>query len=204
MTPTVPVRHYVGKRAVDLAILAAGSVPAAVVGTVCWAAVRLTSPGPGLFRQERVGAGGQRFEVLKLRTMTVDEPAGGNPFPDEDRITPVGRVLRRTSLDELPQLLNIAKGEMSIVGPRPTLAYQVERYDERQRGRLSVRPGVTGLAQVRGRNRLTWPQRIEIDLDYVERQSVWLDLRILVESVLVVLKGDGVEGHPTDDPLAAP
>lgn len=205
MTATAPeatrVRHYPGKRAVDLVLVAIAAVPAALIGGACWAAVRATSPGPGFFRQERVGAGGRSFRVLKLRTMTV-APAGGDPFPDEDRITPVGRLLRRTSLDELPQLVNVVRGEMSVVGPRPTLAYQVERYTERQRGRLSVRPGVTGLAQVRGRNRLSWPERIELDLEYVEHQSLWFDLRLLVDTVAVVLRGDGVEGHPTDDPLA--
>jgi lipopolysaccharide/colanic/teichoic acid biosynthesis glycosyltransferase len=195
------VHHYRGKRAVDLAIVGVAALPATIVGAVCWAAVRLTSPGPGFFRQERVGAGSEAFSVLKLRTMAVAPPEG-DPFPDQDRITAVGRILRRTSLDELPQLWNVARGEMSVVGPRPTLAYQVERYTDRQRGRLSVRPGLTGIAQVRGRNRLTWPERIELDLIYVEEQSVWLDLRLLVESVMVVVKGDGVEGHPVDDPLA--
>jgi len=199
----VPVRHYRGKRVLDLAVVAVAAVPVAIIGGASWLAVRATSSGPGLFRQERVGAGGEPFTVLKLRTMTVDDP-GGSAFPDEDRITKVGRFLRRTSLDELPQLLNVARGEMSIVGPRPTLAYQVDRYTPRQRGRLSVRPGVTGLAQVRGRNRLSWPERIELDLDYIERQSLRLDLRLIVESITVVVKGDGVDGHPTDDPLASP
>jgi lipopolysaccharide/colanic/teichoic acid biosynthesis glycosyltransferase len=199
----VPVRHYRGKRSFDLVVVAVAAVPVAVVGGVCWLLVRATSRGPALFRQERVGVGGVPFTVLKLRTMTIDDP-GGSAFPDEARITKVGRVLRRTSLDELPQLLNVARGEMSIVGPRPTLAYQVARYTPRQRGRLSVRPGVTGLAQVRGRNRLSWPERIELDLEYVERQSLRLDLRVIVESFGVVVKGDGVGGHPLDDPLAAP
>jgi lipopolysaccharide/colanic/teichoic acid biosynthesis glycosyltransferase len=119
-------------------------------------------------------------------------------------VTPVGRVLRRTSLDELPQLWNVVKGDMSIVGPRPTVAKQVARYDERQRGRLAVRPGLTGLAQVRGRNALTWAERIDLDLEYVRTQSVGLDLRILASTVRVVFVGEGVGGHPTDDPIAAP
>ena len=193
-------RPYRGKRTVDLVLLALVAVPAAVLGVVCAAAVRLTSSGPVFFRQQRVGRDGVPFEMVKFRSMLE----GVNPvFPDADRITGVGRVLRRTSLDELPNLLNVARGEMSIVGPRPTLAYQVERYDERQRLRLAVRPGLTGLAQVNGRNALSWPERIEFDIDYVGRQSVALDLRIVGETVGVLLTGSGVEGHQADDPLAA-
>ena len=131
-----------------------------VVGGLAALAIRLTSRGPVLFRQERVGKGGEPFEVVKFRTMVhLDEP---NPLiPDPDRITRVGAFLRRFSLDELPQLLNVARGEMSIVGPRPTLAYQVERYSDRERQRLRVRPGLTGLAQVNGRNAIAWSERIE-------------------------------------------
>ena len=144
-------RPYRGKRVMDLAILAVVAVPAVVIGTACALAVRVTSRGPVFFRQERVGMGGRLFRVWKFRTM-VD---GDNPvFPDASRITSAGRVLRRLSLDELPQLVNVATGEMSVVGPRPTLAYQVERYTDRQRRRLAVRPGLTGLAQVSGRNSL--------------------------------------------------
>lgn len=187
-------------RPLDLAVLAVVALPAAVLGAMCALAVRLTSSGPVLFRQERVGRHGVPFTVLKFRTM-VDEP---NPiFPDASRITSAGRVLRRLSLDELPQLVNVARGEMSIVGPRPTLAYQVERYDDRQRRRLEVRPGLTGLAQVSGRNALSWPERIEIDVQYVEQRSLRLDLTILARTARALLGGEGVEGHPTDDVLAA-
>ena len=163
--------------------------------------MRLTSPGPLLFRQERIGRDGVPFAMIKFRTMTV----GDNPIiPDASRITSAGRWLRRTSLDELPNLLNVWRGEMSIVGPRPTLAYQVERYDERQMGRLAVRPGLTGLAQIHGRNSLPWSERIDHDLEYVETQSARLDLRIVLGTVTVLLTGSGVEGHPDDDPLAVP
>lgn len=176
-------------------------MPAAVIGVVCALAVRLTSPGPIIFRQMRVGMGGELFEVRKFRTMTV----GDNPiFPDASLITSAGRWLRRTSLDELPQLINVALGEMSIVGPRPTLAYQVERYDDRQSRRLAVRPGLTGLAQVSGRNTLSWADRIEFDVTYVETQSALTDARILLKTARAMISGDGVEGHPTDDPLAVP
>lgn len=194
-------RPYCGKRVVDLTILAVVAVPAALVGAVCAAAIRLTSPGPVLFHQTRVGRDGVEFRVHKFRTMVP----GDNPvFPDATLITPIGRFLRRFSLDELPQLLNVARGEMSIVGPRPTLAYQVERYDDRQRRRLAVRPGLTGLAQVSGRNALPWDRRIELDVEYVETQSLRTDVRILMRTASSMLSGEGVEGHPTDDPLAAP
>lgn len=192
---------YRGKRLVDLAVLAVVALPAALVGVVCAVAVRVTSRGPVLFLQERIGQDGVPFTVWKFRTMV----AGDNPiFPDATRITSAGRWLRRLSLDELPQLVNVARGEMSIVGPRPTLAYQVERYTDRQRSRLDVRPGLTGLAQVNGRNALSWSDRIEWDLAYVQTQSPLLDLRILARTLATVLGGEGTEGHPTDDPLAAP
>ncbi|MCU0268927.1 MAG: sugar transferase [Acidimicrobiales bacterium] len=189
---------YRGKRVVDLAVLAVVAVPAAVVGALCALAVRLDSRGSVLFRQERVGMGGRPFVVFKFRTM-VDEP---NPvLPDDDRITQAGRVLRRLSLDELPQLLNVWRGEMSVVGPRPTLAYQVERYDARQWQRLSVRPGLTGLAQIRGRNAISWTARIEHDLEYVQCQSARADAAILARTARVILTGEGVLGHPVDDEL---
>lgn len=193
-------RPYRAKRAVDLAVLAAVAGPAALVGLVCALAVKLTSDGPVFFRQERIGMGGEPFQVVKFRTMRHSE---ANPvFPDASVITSAGRWLRRLSLDELPQLINVARGQMSIVGPRPTLRYQVERYTDEQRRRLAVRPGVTGLAQVRGRNGIAWPVRIRHDLDYVERQSPWLDLKILLLTVKAVADGAGIGGHPTDDPLA--
>ena len=196
----LPFPPYRGKRALDLVLLVVGVLPAALVGACCALAVACTSRGPVLFRQERIGMAGVPFEVLKFRTMRT----GVNPtFPDADRITRVGHVLRRLSLDELPQLVNVWRGEMSIVGPRPTLAYQVERYDDRQRARLCVPPGLTGLAQVSGRNALPWSERIDFDIEYVQRQSLLFDLRLLVRTVSTVLTGAGVEGHPTDDPIAS-
>ncbi len=192
---------YRGKRAFDLLVLLLVAVPALLVGAVCAATVALTSRGPVFFRQERVGMDGHTFRVWKFRTMV----AGDNPiFPDDSRITSAGRVLRRLSLDELPQLINVAVGDMSVVGPRPTLAYQVERYDEHQRRRLEVRPGLTGWAQVNGRNSLAWADRIDLDVEYVGRQSPAFDLRIISRTMTTMLSGEGVEGHPTDDPLAAP
>jgi lipopolysaccharide/colanic/teichoic acid biosynthesis glycosyltransferase len=194
-------RPYRSKRAVDLGLLVIVSIPATILGVLAAVAVRLTSSGPVLFRQERVGRDGRPFVLLKFRTMTdTDNPI----IPDAAHITSAGRWLRRTSLDELPNLINVARGEMSVVGPRPTLAYQVDRYDERQRRRLLCRPGLTGLAQVSGRNALSWTERIELDLTYVERQSPRLDAQILGRTFGAVVSGAGVEGHRGDDPLSAP
>lgn len=191
---------YPGKRVLDLAVLAIAGVPACIVGCGCAIAVKLTSRGPVFFRQERIGMDGRPFSVWKFRTMI----AGENPiFPDASRITSAGRVLRRLSLDELPQLINVAIGEMSIVGPRPTLAYQVERYDDHQRRRLAVRPGLTGLAQVNGRNALSWGDRIDFDVEYVRTQSLRTDGKILLRTLRAITSGEGVEGHQTDDPLAS-
>jgi lipopolysaccharide/colanic/teichoic acid biosynthesis glycosyltransferase len=155
-------------------------------------AIRLEDGGPILYRQRRVGLQGAEFELLKLRTMVTGAEGHGAGWAVDERdprITRVGRVLRRLSLDELPQLWNVLRGEMSLVGPRPTLAYQVEQYTPRQRRRLEVKPGVTGWAQVNGRARLRWPERIELDLWYVEHQSVWLDLRILARTPLALFTG---------------
>jgi lipopolysaccharide/colanic/teichoic acid biosynthesis glycosyltransferase len=190
---------YRGKRALDLILVGLLSAPAGVVASLCGAAVRLTSKGPVVFRQQRAGRDGQPFTILKFRTMHDGAKA---VYPEDDQITAVGSWLRRSSLDELPQLWNVIRGNMSVVGPRPTLPYQVERYTPEQRRRLSVRPGITGLAQVRGRNGISWAERIEYDLEYVNRASIGMDLKILALTVWAVLKREGVEGHPRDDPLA--
>jgi sugar transferase EpsL len=201
--PLTPTGTYRGKRAFDLALVVVAAIPALVIGAVCAVAVRCTSRGPVLFRQERVGRLGQTFALLKFRSMLHSTTP--NPMvPDPDRITAVGRVLRRTGLDELPQLLNVARGQMSIVGPRPTLAYQVERYTPEQRVRLVARPGLTGLAQVHGRNALDWDARIALDLEYVAAPTWRGDLAILVRTVGVVVTGSGSGGHSEDDPIAAP
>ncbi len=192
---------YCGKRAFDLLLLAVISLPAIPLCLACALAIYLDDGPPVLFRQERVGLYGARFRVMKFRTM-FDGPDGNPLFPDPARITRVGRFLRRTSMDELPQLWNVLVGDMSLVGPRPTLAYQVERYDQAQRLRLNCRPGLTGLAQVRGRNSISWGERIAHDCEYVHRQSPLLDLRLLLLTARAVLSGSGAEGHPVDDPLA--
>jgi undecaprenyl phosphate N,N'-diacetylbacillosamine 1-phosphate transferase len=156
--------------------------------------VKLTSPGGAIFRQERIGKGGRPFLIYKLRTMTRDAAQtklGTYAYRDDPRITRVGRVLRRTSLDELPQLTNILKGDMSIVGPRPDLPHHVERYTDFQRRRLQVRPGVTGWAQVSGRNDISWEERITLDVEYIERWSLLLDLTVILKTFGVVLSGRG-------------
>jgi sugar transferase EpsL len=177
------------------------ALPAIVIGVVSAVAILLEDGGPVLFRQMRVGYGGQQFILLKLRTMTRIKRAI-DAFPDPQDCTRTGRLLRRLSIDELPQLINVLRGEMSVVGPRPTLPYQVQRYDSRQARRLRVPPGLTGLAQINGRNQATWPERIEWDLQYVAAQSFWLDLKILARTFQVILAGDGVTGHSRNDPIA--
>jgi lipopolysaccharide/colanic/teichoic acid biosynthesis glycosyltransferase len=172
-------------------------------------AIKLDSRGPVFFRQERVGKDGKRFRVWKFRTMiagAVNRGLGLNVAHDDSRITRVGRVLRNLGLDELPQLLNVLASEMSLVGPRPTLAYQVERYDTFQRRRLEVRPGITSLAVVSGRNALSWEDRIELDVWYIDHWSLWLDLRILAKTLWVVLvKREGLYGEGgVNDPFVEP
>ena len=155
-------------------------------------AIKLEDGGAVLYRQERVGRDGVPFELLKLRTMVVGAESIGAGFAVErgdPRITKVGRVLRRLSLDELPQLWNVLRGDMSLIGPRPTLRYQVERYTDRQRRRLDVRPGITGWAQIHGRATLPWDERIELDVWYVEHRSVALDLKILLRTPLALFGG---------------
>ena len=154
-------------------------------------AIKIDDRGPVFFRQERAGKDGRIFRIYKFRSMVVGaEHKGAGVFVEENdsRITRVGKFLRHTSLDELPQLFNVLKGEMSLVGPRPTLPYQVERYDARQRERLTVKPGITGWAQVNGRNFLSWPERIELDLWYVDNWSLRLDFYIFVKTILVLFK----------------
>lgn len=157
--------------------------------------IRLTSKGPAIFTQDRTGKGGKTFKIYKFRTMRIPEESldkNGEMLPPEERITKVGKFLRKTSLDEVTQVFNILNGTMSIVGPRPTLPYQMERYTERQLKRLEMRPGITGWAQVNGRNDLTWTEKLEFDVEYIEKFSVWFDIKILFRTVLVVLKADGI------------
>ncbi|CAB4870261.1 MAG: sugar transferase [Actinobacteria bacterium] len=183
------------KRTLDLLVGGVAVAVTAPVVAVCAIAIRLDSKGPILYRQPRAGLNSHEFEIVKLRTMIVGaEHSGAGMAVDhnDSRITRVGGFLRRWSLDELPNLVNVVKGEMSLVGPRPTLLEQVAEYDERQRGRLSVRPGVSGWAQVQGRASLPWSERIELDLWYIDRQSLSLDLKILIATVRMVFTGEGL------------
>lgn len=167
--------------------------------------IRLDSPGPVFFRQLRAGKDGRLFHIYKFRTMVVGAEKiglGVQTRADDPRITRVGRILRKLSLDELPQLINILKGEMSFVGPRPTLPYQVLRYNPRQKGRLLVPPGVTGWAQIHGRKTLTWPERIEYDVWYVEHWSLWLDLIILLRTLPAILTARGVDDAGIGDEIS--
>ncbi|MEV0977929.1 sugar transferase [Streptomyces sp. NPDC049915] len=197
------LRSYRGKRLLDLVVVSLIIVPAALLCVIAALAHLVAHGRPVLFRQQRVGRDGRLFVLLKLRTMR-DAPADTERpgDPDTARVTAVGRVLRRTSLDELPQLVNVLRGQMSLVGPRPTLPYQVRRYTDRQQLRLLVTPGLTGLAQVHGRQRLSWPERIEWDLRYVLRQSFRLDLVILFLTVWTVLAGGGATASHDNDPIA--
>jgi lipopolysaccharide/colanic/teichoic acid biosynthesis glycosyltransferase len=183
------------RRALDVVVAAVALAVASPLLLAAIVAIRLESKGHPIYRQRRVGLDGREFDVLKLRTMVDGAEAIGAGLAvnaGDARITRVGSVLRRTSLDELPNLVNILRGEMAIIGPRPTLPSQVAQYSERERGRLAVRPGLTGWAQVNGRASLPWPERIELDLWYIEHRTWRLDLLVLWRSLRMVLGGDGL------------
>ena len=179
-------------RAVDVAIAGIGLVLASPVLAAAALATKLEDRGPVIYRQSRVGKDGVDFEVLKLRTMVVGAERMGSGYAVDQgdrRITRTGRILRRTSIDELPQLWNVLRGDMSIIGPRPTLRYQVEQYDEHQRHRLDIRPGLPGWAQVHGRAELPWAERIDLDVWYVEKRSPRVDLEILLRTPIALFRG---------------
>jgi lipopolysaccharide/colanic/teichoic acid biosynthesis glycosyltransferase len=179
-------------RALDVAGASLSLVLASPFLAASALAIKLEDRGPVLYRQRRVGRGGEDFDLVKLRTMVVGaekQGAGWAVNRGDPRITRVGRVLRRLSLDELPQLWNVVRGEMSLIGPRPTLRYQVEKYTERQRRRLEVKPGITGWAQIHGRAALPWEERIELDVWYVENRTAWLDAKILLRTPLALFGG---------------
>jgi exopolysaccharide biosynthesis polyprenyl glycosylphosphotransferase len=215
--PALRAQQRLLKRVIDVVGATVGVVLSAPIMLAAAIAIKLDSPGPVLFRQERVGVGGRRFKVWKFRTMTHNAPdtlhreymtrmLGGDEestlhrdgegravfkMVEDPRVTRVGRFLRKSSLDELPQFFNVLRGEMSLVGPRPPIPYEFEAYDHWQYDRMQVRPGITGLWQVSGRSRLSYRQMCELDLDYVRRWSVWLDLRILLRTIPVVLFNSG-------------
>jgi lipopolysaccharide/colanic/teichoic acid biosynthesis glycosyltransferase len=179
-------------RLADITVAGVGLALTSPILAAAAVAIKLEDGGPVLFRQRRVGKDGEDFDLYKLRSMVVDAEGQGAGFAvdrGDARITRVGRLLRRTSIDELPQLWNVVRGDMSVIGPRPTLRYQVDRYTERQRRRLDVRPGLTGWAQIHGRATLPWEERIELDVWYVEHRSPLVDLRILLRTPLALLGG---------------
>jgi lipopolysaccharide/colanic/teichoic acid biosynthesis glycosyltransferase len=179
-------------RAADVAVAGGALVLASPLLGLAALAVKLEDGGPVLYKQVRVGKDGEDFELLKLRTMVVGAERIGAGFAvneGDSRITRVGRVLRKLSLDELPQFWNVVRGDMSVIGPRPTLRYQVEKYTPHQRRRLDVRPGITGWAQIHGRATLPWAERIELDVWYVEHRSALLDLKILLRTPLALFGG---------------
>jgi lipopolysaccharide/colanic/teichoic acid biosynthesis glycosyltransferase len=183
------------QRALDLLIAVPAALVTAPIVAALAVAIRFESRGHPIYTQTRVGVEGRPFEIYKLRTMVHGAEFTGAGLAiqaGDSRITRLGNFLRRYSLDELPNLWNVLRGEMSIVGPRPTLSVQVEQYTPRQRGRLAVKPGITGWAQVNGRASLPWPERIELDLWYVEHRSLSLDLKILARTARMVIGGEGI------------
>jgi len=187
------------RRAIDLFLCAGALVVLSPVLVAAAVGILLSSGRPVLFCQRRIGLRQREFVLYKFRTMTRQRDDARNSLADESRLTAFGRFLRSTSLDELPELFNVLRGEMSLVGPRPLLPEYLPRYNEVQRRRHEVQPGITGWAQVNGRNALTWEQKFELDVWYVDHQGLWLDLKILWLTVLKVLKREGIaqEGHAT-------
>ena len=188
-----------GKRLLDLALTIPALILLSPVLGLLALLVRLKLGAPILFRQQRPGLLGQPFTILKFRTMSNARDAQGNLLHDKDRLTPFGQFLRSTSLDELPELCNVLKGEMSLVGPRPLLMRYLDRYSPEQTRRHKVKPGITGWAQVNGRNALTWERKFDLDVWYVDRQSLWLDLKIIALTGLKIIIREGItpEGYAT-------
>ena len=187
----------------DIAVTLVVSPILIPLGLIVALLIRLNLGSPVLLTQTRPGLNGAPFRLIKFRTMTEDRDAAGVLLPDDRRLTSVGRALRRTSLDELPEFWNVLKGDMSLVGPRPLLMDYLDKYNPEQARRHEVRPGITGWAQVNGRNAITWEQRFALDVWYVDNRSLWLDIRILLRTIWQVLKGEGIaaQGHVTMPPF---
>lgn len=191
--------RHLGKRAFDVIAALIGLIVLAPVLAILAIMVRLKHGSPILFVQERPGLHGKVFKIYKFRTMRDDRDENGNLLPDQVRLTSFGQFLRRTSLDELPELVNVLKGEMSLVGPRPLLVRYLERYTPEQARRHEVRPGITGYAQVSGRNAISWKHKLEYDVWYVDHLSFWQDIKILFQTLMAVVKREGISqpGHAT-------
>ena len=193
------------KRAMDIILSALALFILIIPFVIVSILIKLDSKGPVFFRQLRIGLHERTFRVWKFRTMIEDaeqDKLGAFTTQDDHRITRLGQLLRRTGIDELPQLINVLIGQMSLVGPRPTLSYQVEKYDDTQRKRLAMKPGLTGLALINGRNSLTWPEKIEFDVQYVESWSLFLDIKILLLTPIIILRGDGLFLEQDDEILS--
>lgn len=187
------------KRGLDLLLALLLCIPALPIVTVLYVLIKAGDRrSPVFFVQERPGYKGKLFKLYKLRSMTVEPNGTTEHKPDMERITRIGRFIRKWSLDELPQIYNVLRGDMSFIGPRPTLPYQVERYTDRQRRRHDMRPGITGWAQVNGRNDLTWTEKIEYDLYYIDHCNISFDVKILLKTILVVLRRQGIEFVKSD------
>ena len=180
------------KRMMDILGAALGLILLSPVIAILWIMIRRRLAAPVLFRQTRPGKDGKPFEMIKFRTMKDAQASDGTPLPDKDRLTPFGAKLRSASLDELPELWNVLKGDMSLVGPRPLLMEYLPLYSSKQARRHELRPGITGWAQINGRNAIGWPEKLALDVWYVENRSFWLDIRIIVLTVKKVLKRDGI------------
>lgn len=195
------------KRLLDIVVSSVGLIVLGIPFAIFALLIRLDSPGPVFYRQERVGQGGKLFRIWKFRTMVHGAEGmglGSNVHARDERITRVGRVLRCWGLDELPQLINVLRGDMSLVGPRPSLPGHVPLYTAEERRRLDVKPGITGWAQIHGRNAISWEERIGYDIWYVDHRSVWLDLYILCRTIPVCLRREGIYGPGgINDPFLA-
>jgi sugar transferase EpsL len=187
------------KRLLDILVSLIGLMVFALPMFIIALLVRVQMGAPMLFRQQRPGLGGKPFMMLKFRTMRDAHDKHGTPLPDAERITRLGHFLRRSSLDELPEFINVLKGDMSVVGPRPLLMQYLERYTTEQARRHEVKPGITGWAQINGRNAISWDERFTLDVWYVDHWSLWLDIKILALSLVKVLKREGIsaDGHAT-------
>ena len=189
--PYGPYERFI-KRPLDFLLSGIAPIVLSPVMGIIALLVKIKLGSPVFFTQERPGKDGKIFKIYKFRSMTNAKNKSGELLPDDQRLPEFGKRLRSTSLDELPELLNIVKGDMAIVGPRPLLVRYLPRYNERQRHRHDVRPGLTGLAQVHGRNEISWAKKIETDVQYVERITFWQDLKVIIQTILVVLKHDGI------------
>lgn len=187
------------KRIIDIVCSGLGLIILSPILLIVAILIRFNLGSPIFFTQERVGKDGNIFKMIKFRSMLNATDKWGEPLPDEERLTNFGRVLRSTSLDEVPELINVLKGDMSLVGPRPLLVEYKELYSEEQWRRHEVRPGITGWAQVNGRNAISWSERFKLDVEYVDNQSLFMDIKILFMTILKVVKRDGIsqDGHVT-------